>query len=172
MVEKCSLKPDHYSDTSVFYRLNFVTINASDEVRNISSSFGSEPYAGFSNLVFRCFMSWSNGRFSADAWDTLYLNLYQVELQDIERMGKTLKRIRKIEDSWVVRPRTFGQYVALLACGLGIKRYVTVLGPETGMHTTNRHHFGEVKYLADKIDRVIEEARAAKFDPKPNADVA
>lgn len=165
LVDPCTLKTDHYSDNSTFYKLAFVTINEQEQVRNVSSSFGSEPFAGFDSLKFRCWISWSNDRFSADSWEVLYDNLYSVQLHEAERLVKTLKRIRKIEDKMVIRPKTFGQYVAMIAAELGIKRFARVMGRDTGWHNNNNYQFLDVKYLADAVDRSIEDARVAKFEP-------
>lgn len=163
LVDKCDLKTDHYSDTSTFYKLHFVTINEKGEVRNPSATFGSERYAGFANLIFRCYISWHDGQaFRADAWEILYDSMYSTGLREAELMVKTLKRIGRISDKLVVRPLTFGQYVAMIAAGLGIKRFVRMRGASRGWHNENDYYFSEVNDMAWAIDQGIREAWQVK----------
>jgi hypothetical protein len=159
IIDECSLKTDGYRDTSTFYRLHFCTINEKGEVRNCSSSFGSEPFAGFDNLVVRLWISWAYDKFTADNWEVLYNSLYSVALREAELHVKTLKRIGKICSAMVVRPTTFGQFVALVAQGVGIKRFARVEGRSGSWHTDTRYSFHPLTSLAEAVDQRIETAR-------------
>jgi hypothetical protein len=171
MVDPITFKDVTHGDTSTFYRLSFVTVNEKNEVRNVSNSYyGDESYLnGFHDLVFQVWISWSNNRFDADQWEVIYKQVYSVNLREAELMVKTLKRVQKISEKFVVRPQSFGQFVAMMCAGLKIKHFVEVQGADRGWHTENRYAIGDIKDLAANIDRKIEAARLVKV-PAPAAD--
>jgi hypothetical protein len=166
------LKGEWSGDTSIFWRLQFITINQLGEVRNPSDSWGDDQFAGFKDLVFRCWISWANGGQLQFASELLYNAVYSVELRDAERMVKTLRRAQKLSAALIVRPKTFGEFVAMMGAAFGVKRYAQVEGRDGGWHNETRHSFHAIGALAERIDDMIERARWDKFGEKPDADVA
>ncbi len=79
-------------------------------------------------------------------------------------MLKQLKRIGRIK--FPVYPATFGQYVALVAQGLGIKRYAMAQGVITGWHDTTNYRFDDIKNISFYIDRNLEDVKESFF-PAP-----
>lgn len=164
LIEPVELKGYDHRDESTFWKLRFVTVSTDGKVRNPSSSFGSEPYAAFDSLFIRSYLSWRTGKLdSYQSHEVLYDGDSNIGLRDAERMVKQLKRVEKIISRFIVRPETFGQYVALLSQGFGIKRYVEVEGRSSGWHNENSHRFGAIKDVAARIDWLLQEAERKKF---------
>lgn len=163
LVNECTLKTDHYSDTSTFWKLRFVTINEKGEVRNPSRTSFDCQYQEFDDLIFRVWISWSTGEVAAGSWEMLYDQLYATDRRDCERMLKCFKRLDKIREKIPINPSTFGDYVALMCSGLGIKRFVQTVGKGGSWHTENTYRFSEIKWLAERVNRNIRDAAEAKF---------
>lgn len=75
----------------------------------------------FSCLTFSC--QWdSNGLVTETyGWTLSYRNAGDVGLKRAQRMAEMLGKIQKAEKSLPSRPQSFGEYVALMAKGLGFK---------------------------------------------------
>lgn len=106
------------------WHLNFVDITAGEDNARY---FDRYSFTGrhFRHLRFRA--QWER--------DEKAKGVYGQRLQisagdDIERVEEAeaivniLKKARKVEDNFIVRPVTFGQYVTLMCNGLGIKKFI------------------------------------------------
>ena len=89
-------------------------------------------------------------------------------LDDIERVEDAmalvdiLKRVEKVRNNLLVQPTTFGQYVALMCNGLGVKKFIypTERRTESRWSNIDQYYHQSAKvddFLVRMIDRKIDE---------------
>ena len=109
---------------SGFYKLHVVKVE-NEQPRNCShTSWPDENERMFDDLTFRLYFSWRDGKFTADMFECLYDNVSSVDAQRSETIAKGFKKCSRARDGFPIQPSTFGQYVALMAAGLGVKEII------------------------------------------------
>jgi hypothetical protein len=95
------------------------------------------------------------------AWQVSYRDVFRVELDNARRMVKTLEKVDKLRAKFPVQPNTFGQYVALVAAGLGLAGAYKESRRSVGSGTYSENDYTEFS-LADAgtiIDDLIQGVR-------------
>jgi hypothetical protein len=82
----------------------------------------------FHGLTFSC--QWDSNLPVGEtyAWNVRYRNVGVVELKRAQHMAEMLEKIQRAEKSLPSRPRSFGEYVAVMTKGLGLKSDVAAYG--------------------------------------------
>lgn len=169
LIDPCRQTESYAGCESLYYDLSIVTINPQQQVRNISSTFGE--LRRFGDFRFQCWVSWYGGQFRASVGEVQYNRVWSVSIREAEFMLKTLKRVQRIQERLVVKPDTFGQFVAMIGNGLGITRCITREGPSTRDHDDNKYRVHPIGELPGLVDYEIEKFRKIKF-PEPEVEVA
>jgi hypothetical protein len=115
-----------YGSSGAFWELNVVRIDAAKESpRNCARDSWERPEERmFDDLNIRCYYSWYDDKFQAHSYTVEYKNVYSVDLNCAEILMGGLKRVQKIVSAFPVQPESFGQFVCLVAAGLGVKECV------------------------------------------------
>jgi len=163
-------KAEQYDSDSSNYRLHILHIQ--DEQgdkgpRNCSR--GSEyRYPGtaiFEDLEMSCYMTWRNGEFSADMWETRYHGYMYVDANAAETMLKGLRKVEKIRAAFPLTPTTFGQYVALMCAGFGVKELCReTANGRTGFYSDSAWQYLPISYIQGFVDEEIARVRKSKVD--------
>ena len=129
MIEPCKVDQS-YGSTSGSWNLSIVKIDPKDEKpRNCSrDDYDSDATHMFDDLAIRGHFSWYDGKFTIGGFYVEYLNVYSIDLRVLETLARGLKRCEKIRAGFPITPETFGQFVCLLAAGLGVKECVRKWG--------------------------------------------
>ena len=144
-------KPNYTYGGTQSFEYGFVVINEDGGVRNPSDSSIDGDQAKFADLHFRCQITPGMAEDKTYAHGLYYRNVYSVELEDAERMTKMLRRIRKAEENFPVRPESFGQYVQLLCHALGVSGAVKATSEGDWHSEISYATFrpGEIQWLID-----------------------
>jgi len=160
-------KPEQYDTDSSCYRIHILYVEEDGKPRNCSRSgeYHAPGTGMFEDFEMSCHMTWRDGQFTASSFETRYHGYMYVELKDAEVMLKTLKRAAKISDAFPVRPQTFGQYVALMASGFGVKECCKESHESnTGFYTDSEWLYLPLHYAQGWIDEEIESIRKARLE--------
>lgn len=76
--------------------------------------------SSFRGLTFSCQWDVNLPGMETYAWDMRYRNIDFVGLKLAQRMAEMLEKVRRIEKCLPSRPRSFGEFVAMIAEGLGL----------------------------------------------------
>lgn len=118
------VKLDYDGMESGFYKLHVVKVE-NDQPRNCShSAWPDENERIFDDLTFRLYFSWRDGEFHAEMYEYLYDNVGSVDGARCETLSKGLKKCAKARDAFQINPASFGQFVTLMAAGLGVKEII------------------------------------------------
>jgi hypothetical protein len=149
-----------YTDIQT-YKLGIVTVDteSNNRVRNISSSsYGEDAWTKpYADLQFRA-QGPVKGTGDVYGWTVSYYDLYNVDLPEAERIMKMLKRISNLK--MPVQPATFGQYVQLIAQGIGITKTVTLRGKRPGggwSHDDCEYSIRGIQDCQWEVDRMVAE---------------
>ena len=161
-------KAEQYDSDSSNYRIHILHIQDEDHDKGPRNcSRGSEyRYPGigvFEDLEISCYMTWRDGQFSADMWETRYHGY--VDMDAAETMLKGLRKASKIQQSFPLRPTTFGQYVALMAAGFGVKEVCReTANGRTGFYSDSAWQYLPLSSIQGLIDDEIARVRKTKVD--------
>ena len=116
---------------SGFYKLHIVKVE-NEQPRNCShTAWDNTEERIFDDLTFRLYFSWTNGEWHAEMYEYLYDGVGSVDSQRIETLSKGLKKCSKVYSGFPVQPKSFGQFVSLMAAGLGVKEIIRESPSET-----------------------------------------
>lgn len=118
----------------------------------------------FDNLVISAQWDRDDHSERTYGWDVRYRNVFAVDKQDAERMVKMFRRIERVEKKFPVWPTSFGQYVSLMAQGLGIRsaRRRSLNSLDTGNYSQMELQVWRIQEVAGVIDSMIQETRTEK----------
>jgi len=110
-----------------------------------------------------CYMTWRNGEFSANMFETRYHGYMYVDTPAAETMLKGLRKASKIQSAFPLTPTTFGQYVALMAAGFGVKEVCReTANGHTGFYSDSAWQYLPISYIQVLIDEEIARVRESK----------
>lgn len=133
--------------------LSIVEVSPTDKIQNPGHQHE------FDGLRFRC--QWDtvrkDERERTYGWEISYRDVYSVNLEDVNRFAKVLRRARKALEKSTVKPMTFGQYVTIIADALGISTVVVEsIHSEDSIQYRNRtFNFWSMQDAATLIDGMI-----------------
>ncbi len=115
-----------YNSMGSIWELEIVRIDpGKEEPRNCARDNWDRPEERiFDDMKIRCYVSWYDGKFTAQPSGVEYRNVYSVDMNCVKILSDGLKRVGKIVESFPCQPETFGQYVCLVASGLGVKEMI------------------------------------------------
>ena len=125
-----------YGSSGNFWELSIVRIDAEKESpRNCDRDSWERPEERiFEDLAIRCYISWYGGKFEARSFSVEYRRVFSVDMNCAKILFSGLQRVHKIIESFPIKPESFGQFVCLLAGGLGVKEMV-----RKSPHSDRRH---------------------------------
>lgn len=179
LIEPCKVDQS-YGSTSGSWNLSVVRIDPKDEKpRNCSrDDYDTDATHMFDDLAIRGHFSWYDGKFTLGGFYVEYLNVYSIDLRTLETLSKGLKRCEKIRASFPIQPETFGQFVCLLAAGLGIKECVRKYG-QLGSHVRESSSYLDYVWqilplssAQHMIDTEMDRVRDTVIPPSEMAQVA
>jgi hypothetical protein len=117
----------------------------------------------FEDLEISCYIHWRNNEFHADDWNTRYHGYMWIERhEEAEQMAKALKLVEKIRTAFPLQPKTFGQYVVLMAAGLGVKECCRERDGRAGtFYSDHEWQFLPLSYIQGWLDEEIDKLRKA-----------
>jgi hypothetical protein len=115
--------------------------------------------ASFNGLVLACQWDENDPDQPTYAWKTFYREVWKIEHADAEKMIKMLRKVKRI--STTASARSFGEYVAVVARALKIKRALRELDHSTPLSSYNFHEYIQVETsgVAGVIDEIVEKVR-------------
>lgn len=141
--------------------LQIVCVDDSGKITNPDSM-----YDGFADLEFTCRWEEKSGAINTYGYSVSYRNLYRIELQDLGRLTKMLKRCEKVESAFPVRPSGFGQWLQMMAIGLHITKIVELQRQRGTMYSESEHRTwkqNEIQVLMERriMDLITEPVTAS-----------
>lgn len=139
--------------------LSIVEVSPTDKIQNPSHDHE------FENLRFRA--QWDTNREDERerertyGWEISYRDVYSVDLDDVNRFAKVLRRARKALETSTVKPVTFGQYVTIVADALGISTVVveSIHSEDSIQYRDRTFNFWSMQDAAMLIDGMIQASR-------------
>jgi hypothetical protein len=154
LLPEFSLTRDH----SAFVKVHIVEVFNDGSIRNP----GSYDESGFEDLVFSALVDAqrSDGTSEVFGYDLEYRDLYTVGLMKAETILKTLRKARRLRGNFPFEPQSFGQYVAMLAKGLGITKVVQAVEGQSvmGSYNENKYRIRDLAYAAGMVDDLTRKA--------------
>ena len=152
------IKADYrYGGTQAF-KFGFVTVNAQDQVRNCPSDYGE--WHEYNSLAFRSQASVDMSEGKAYGYSCEYYDVGNVDLARATAMVGVLKAIGKADESFPVRPATFGQYVQLMCKALGVTRAVQDRSEGNHAHDETEHTYWRLSDIQWLVDTRVDEFMA------------
>lgn len=177
MIEAPKLDTSYGASGSI-WELQVVRVDAAKEApRNCDRDNWERPEERiFEDLAIRCYVSWYDGKFAAQQFSVEYKNVYSVDMNCVKILFAGLQRVQKTIDSFPVRPESFGQFVCLLATGLGVKEMIrkSPHAERQGRSSSYSDYQWQVLAIASAqriIDELLDAAKEQMF-PSATAEVA
>jgi hypothetical protein len=131
-------------------QVSIVQIRAVDEYRNPQSE------SEFDDLLFTARIAGFNSEpYSCYGWDVDYRNVFSVDAERAKKMVKTFKKLSRAYEKRAVHPQSFGQFVALYAAGLGIKKLVQCTKSSGWSFDDGQYQVYELKSAGSVIDQAV-----------------
>lgn len=131
-------------------QITIVQIRAVGEYRNPSS--GSE----FDDLRFTARINGFNSKpYTCYGWEAEFRDLYSVDATRAKTMVKAFKKLERAYKKAIVQPSSFGQYVAVHAAGLGIKKLVQCTASHGWSLDDGEYIVHDLKAAAYVIDEAV-----------------
>jgi hypothetical protein len=131
--------------------IGVVEIRENGDIRN--------PETGhvFDDLTFYC--QWSE-KFGPDPFAfEVYVDAHRADLQRLVPAVKILRKARRVEKSFQVRPLSFGQWAVMMARGLGITKLAKHVGGTGMSFADNEHRTFSLSEAQGVIDAAIADTR-------------
>jgi hypothetical protein len=150
LIPEFEIRGDH----SKFINLSIVEIQDNGGIRNPSNYDGAE----FQGLMFTALVDAhrSDGTSEVFGYGICYRDVYRAELHDVEIMYKTLKKVSRVRENFPFEPASFGQYVAMVAKGLGISKVVKAVDGQSvsSTYSDNQYRIWDMSFAASQVDHV------------------
>ena len=156
-----SIKADYQYGGTQAFKFGFVTVSPTDQVRNCPMDYGD--WHEYNSLMFRAQASVDQNDGKAYGNSCQFYDAGNVDYNRAASMLAVLKAIRKADESFPIRPATFGQYVQLMCKALGVTRVVQDRN-ECRAHDETEHVFWRVNEIQWLIDSRIDEFMAKHKD--------
>lgn len=147
--------------TSGIGTLRVPIVRLEDGGRKVRNPGSDDP---FEDLQFSCQWDLEKNLDRTYGWDVTYRDVYSVDSGDAERMVKVFRHIEKVRNRFAVTPTTFGQFVALIAHGLGIEvaKRESCRQAHSSSYDENVYNDFTLQQAQYAIDDLIEQSREAQ----------
>lgn len=116
----------------------------------------------FNNLHFKAQWDTKEPMNNTYGWEVAYRDVFAVRLDDARRILSTLQKAESVIKKSTLKPVTFGQYVTIVAQGLGIYGVMkeSAHSPDVLTYADRDFHYWSIEDVAHLIDGQIQIDRA------------